>query len=87
MDCCSLEGRTLKHEEVVKVLPGYVLVKLQPLAKEEDLELAEKFGVEEFPAVLLLDWTGEKKLGVVGDVSPEEVAATLRKALESISNK
>ena len=81
MDCCSLEGRTLKHEEVVKHLPGFILVKLQPLDREEDLEFADRFGVEEFPALLLLDWKGEKKLGVIGDVGPEQVAAGLRRVL------
>ena len=33
------------------------------------------------PALLLLDPSGKKKLGTVGDESPEEVAATLRTAL------
>jgi hypothetical protein len=81
VDCCSLEGRTLKQDVVVKELREFVLVRLEPLDWDEDREFGEKFGVEEFPAVLLLDWQGKKKLGVVGDVSPDEVAAALREAL------
>ncbi len=38
-------------------------------------------GEEEFPSLLLLDPTGGRKLGTVGDVSPEEVEAALRRAL------
>ena len=81
MDCCSLEGRTLKHEKVVKPLSEFVLVRLEPLDWDEDAEFGEKFGVEDYPCLLLLDSKGEKKLGVIGDVSPEEVAAGLLKAL------
>ncbi|MHC4470453.1 MAG: TlpA family protein disulfide reductase [Planctomycetota bacterium] len=81
MDCCSLEGRTLKQDVVVEVLPEFVLVRLEPLDWEEDREFAEKFGVRKFPALLLLDWQGKKKLGQLGDVSPEELAKGLRRAL------
>jgi hypothetical protein len=80
VDCCSLEGRTLKDAKVVKLLTEYVLVRLEPLDWDEDLEFAHRFGVKKFPALLLLDWTGKKKLGVIGDVSPEEVAEGLAEA-------
>lgn len=85
MDCCSLEGRTLKNEKVVRVLRDFVLVRLEPMDWEEDRTFGERFGVTDFPAVLLLDWQGKRKLGVVGDDSPEEVADGLRKALGRIS--
>jgi hypothetical protein len=81
VDCCSLEGRTLKHEAVVKWLPDFVLARMQPMDIDEDREFAASFGIEEFPRVLLLDPEGKVKLGDCGDVPPEEVAATLRKAL------
>jgi hypothetical protein len=81
VDCCSLEGRTLKQTEVTKWLPEYVLVRLTPLDVDEDLEFADRFGIEEFPRILLLDPEGEKRLGECGDESPEEVADALRKAL------
>ncbi len=48
---------------------------------DEDREFAARFGVTKFPSLLLLDPMGEKKLGVVGDVSAEKVEAALRKAL------
>jgi thioredoxin-related protein len=66
---------------VVKALTEYVLVKLEPLKRDADKELAKRFGVTEFPALLLLDPTGERKLGAVGDEPPEKVAAALREAL------
>ena len=81
MDCCSLAGRTLKHAKVVGPLSEYVLVRLEPMDWDEDKEFAQRFGVENFPSLLLLDWTGEMKLGVIGDVSPEEVAKGLTNAL------
>ncbi len=81
MDCCSLEGRTLKHELVVKWLPEFVLARMQPMDIDEDREFAAGFGIEVFPRVLVLDQEGKTKLGECGDVSAEEVAATLRKAL------
>jgi len=81
VDCCSLEGRTLKHAKVVGPLSEFVLVRLEPMDWDEDLEFAHRFGVKEFPCLLLLDWKGEKKLGVIGDVSPEEVSKGLGEAL------
>ena len=81
MDCCSLEGRTLKHAKVVEVLSEFVLVRLEPLDWEEDAAFGKRFGIEEYPAILLLDWQAEKKLGVIGDVPPEDVAKGLREAL------
>jgi hypothetical protein len=81
VDCCSLEGRTLKDAKVVELLPEFVLVRLEPLDWEEDAAFGKKFGVEEYPALLLLDHDVEKKLGIVGDVPPEKVAEALRKAL------
>ncbi|MCU0726293.1 MAG: hypothetical protein MUE73_10955 [Planctomycetes bacterium] len=67
--------------EVTKWLDAYVLARLSPLDIDSDLAFADHFGIEEFPRILLLDPEGEKALGDCGDVSPEEVAATLRKAL------
>ena len=81
MDCCSLEGRTLKQDIVAKLLTEFVLVRLEPMDWEEDEEFGRKFGVTKFPALLFLDWKAEKKLGAVGDVSAEKVAAALREAL------
>ena len=66
---------------MVKLLSEYVLVRLEPLDWDEDLKFAHGFGVKTFPSILLLDWTGERKLGVIGDVPPKEVAAGLREAL------
>jgi hypothetical protein len=81
VDCCSLEGRTLKQDVVARLLTEFVLVRLEPMDWEEDKAFGKKFGVTGFPALLLLDWRGEKKLGVVGDASAEKVAAALREAL------
>ena len=67
---------------MVEVLTEYVLVRLEPLDWEEDAAFGKKFGIEEYPALLLLDWKAEKKLGAVGDLSPEEVATGLRAALK-----
>ena len=69
---------------MVKVLTEFVLVRLEPLDWEEDAEFGKKFGVEKYPAILLLDWKGEEKLGVIGDASPEEVASGIRKASEKL---
>jgi len=82
VDCCSLEGRTLKQDNVAKVLSDFVLVRLEPMEWDEDREFGAKFGVTKFPSLLLLDATGTKKLGVVGDVSTEKVEAALRAALK-----
>jgi len=82
VDCCSLEGRTLKQDNVAKVLTEFVLVRLQPMDWDEDREFGERFGITEFPSLLLLDPKGERKLGVVGDVSAREVETALRKALD-----
>lgn len=65
----------------MKELTEFVLVRVEPLKWEADREFGEEFGVTKYPAILLLDPTGEKKLGTVGDESPEEVAAALRRAL------
>ena len=81
MDCCSLEGRTLKQDIVAKLLTEFVLVRVEPMKWDDDKEFGAKFGVAKFPALLFLDWKAEKKLGTVGDVSAEKVAAALRKAL------
>ena len=81
MDCCSLEGRTLKDPKVVKYLSEFVLVKMPPMKNAGDREFAEGFGVTEYPALLFLDPGAKRKIGSVGNVSPEEVAAALRKAL------
>ena len=81
MDCCSLEGRTLKQDVVVKLLTEFVLVRVEPMKWDDDKEFGAKFGVTKFPALLLLDSTAGKKLGVIGDVSAEKVAEELRKAL------
>ena len=66
---------------MVEVLTGFVLVRLEPLDWEEDAAFGKKFGIEKYPALLLLDSSGERKLGAVGDVSPEEVASAFRGAL------
>jgi hypothetical protein len=81
VDCCSLEGRTLKQDIVAKLLTEFVLVRLEPMDWDEDKAFGERFGLTEFPALLFLDWKAEKKLGAVGDVSAEKVAAALGKAL------
>jgi hypothetical protein len=81
VDCCSLEGRTLKDAKVVEVLTEFVLVRLAPLDSEEDAEFGQKFGIGKYPALLLLHWTGARKLGEIGDETPEKVAAALRSAL------
>jgi len=81
VDCCSLEGRTLKTSQVAKLLTEFVLVRLEPLDWDEDAEFGRKFGIEEYPALLLLDSKGEKKLGAIGDVSAEKVAEVLQGAL------
>ena len=81
MDCCSLEGRTLKTSEVVEFLSEFVIVRLEPMDWDEDKAFGAKFGVTEFPALLMLDSTGERKLGTIGDESPEDVAKALRTAL------
>ena len=59
----------------------FVLVKLEPMKWDADLETAKEFGIEKFPVLLILDPSGEKKLGTVGDEPPEKVAAALRAAL------
>ena len=82
MDCCSLEGRTLKTSEVVEFLTEFVIVRLEPMDWDEDAEFGKKFGIEKFPALLLLDWSGKTKLGEIGDVSAEKVAAVLKTALD-----
>ena len=85
MDWCSLEGRTLKQSVVLRHLSHFVLVRLKPVANAQHRRFAHGFGVEVFPSALLLDWKGEERLGWVGDVSEEEVAAELwrvRTALE-----
>ena len=51
------------------------------MKKAGDRKFAESFGVTKYPALLFLDPEAEKKLGSVGEVSPEEVAAALRKVL------
>ena len=66
---------------MVEVLSEFVLVRLEPLDWEDDAAFGKKFGVEEYPAILLLDCKAETKIGAIGDVPPEEVAAGLRKAL------
>ena len=66
---------------MVEVLTEFVLVRLEPLDWEEDAAFGKKFGVEEYPALLLLDFKAEARLALVGDVPPEEIAAALRKAL------
>jgi len=81
VDCCSLEGRTLKQDIVAKLLTEFVLVRVEPMKWDDDKEFGAKFGVTKFPALLFLDWKAEKKLGTVGDVSAEKVVAALRKAL------
>ena len=81
MDCCSLEGRALKAPVVAEVLPEFILVRLEPLKWDEDRELGERFGITEFPSLLVLDSAGEKKLGEIGDVPEKEVAAFLRRML------
>lgn len=48
---------------------------------DEDREFGERFGITKFPALLMLDSTGKKKLGTVGDESPENVAKALKEAL------
>ena len=81
MDCCSLEGRTLKQDIVAKLLTEFVLVRVEPMKWDDDKAFGKKFGVTEFPALLILDPTGKKKLGTVGDESPENVAKALKQAL------
>ena len=63
------------------MLTEFVLVRLEPLDWDEDAELGKKFGIEEYPALLLLDWSGKTKLGEIGDVSAEKVAEVLKSAL------
>ena len=58
-------------------LHDFVLVKLEPLMKRQDRDIARRYGVKRYPALLLLDWRAEKKLGVIGDVPAEEAAAAL----------
>jgi hypothetical protein len=87
VDCCSLEGRTLKDKVVVKHLHEFVLIKLEPLKNKRDKAIALQYGVKKYPALLLLDWTGKKKLGVMGDIPPGKVAAGLEEALERIRGK
>lgn len=64
------------------MLTEFVLVRLEPVEWEEDASFGKRFGVEKYPALLALDWKGEKALATVGDESPGKVAATLRAALE-----
>ncbi len=82
MDCCSLEGRALKTPIVAKLLPRFVIVRLEPLAWDDDREFAAKFGITEFPRLLVLDATGKKKLGDLGDVPEKEIAAFLLRLLD-----
>lgn len=65
----------------MRLLSNFVLVKLEPLKNEDHKAMAESFGIKKWPAVMVLDWMAKKKLGVVGDASPEEVAAELNKVL------
>jgi hypothetical protein len=81
VDCCSLEGRALKAPAVVKFLPEFVIVRLEPMDWDEDREFGAKFGITEFPRLLVLDPTGSEKLGELGDVPEKEVAAFLRHVL------
>ncbi len=60
---------------MVKHLSQFVLVKLQPMTVRKDLNYARRFGMEQYPAVLLLDWRARRKLGEIGDVPAEELAA------------
>ena len=62
-------------------LTEFVIVRLEPMDWDADREFGETFGVTEFPALLMLDPTGKKKLGTIGDESPEDVAAALKAAL------
>lgn len=66
---------------VTKLLTEFVLVRVEPMVWDDDKEFGAKFGVTDFPALLILDWKAERSLGTVGDVSAEEVAKALRKAL------
>lgn len=66
---------------MVKELADFVLVKLEPMKWKQDKAFALKFGVKKFPALLVLDPTGKKALGTVGDVSAKEVVTMLLKAL------
>ncbi len=83
MDCCSLEGRTLKEPSVVKHLHRFVLVRLHPVKREEDRRFAAEFGREVFPGLLFLDWRAREKLGEIGDVPAEELATKLREVREA----
>jgi hypothetical protein len=81
VDCCSLEGRALKAPVVAKILSEFVLVRLEPLDWEDDRAFGAKFGIEEFPRLLVLDHAAKRKLGDLGDVAEKEVAAFLRRVL------
>lgn len=82
MDCCSLEGRALKAPAVAKILTEFVIVRLEPMDWDEDRDFGARFGIEKFPRLLVLDPTGTRKLGDLGDVPEREVAAFLRGVLK-----
>ena len=63
---------------VVKHLHDFVLVRLLPMKNAAHRQFAHDFGRTVFPGILFLDWRGTTRLGEIGDVSAEEVAAKLR---------
>ena len=81
MDCCSLEGRTLKTVEVVRHLSEFVLVMLKPLTNPEDKKFAESYGVKKFPCLLILNPQGNK-VGTIGNASSGEIVKFLKKVLD-----
>jgi hypothetical protein len=81
VDCCSLEGRALKAPVVAKILPEFVIVRLEPVEWDEDREFGARFGITKFPWLLVLDPSGERKLGDLGDAPEKDVAAFLRAVL------
>jgi len=60
------------------------MVKLKPMTNRRDRDYARKFGVDKYPAVLLLDWQAKRKLAEIGDVTPQELAAKLAEVRKSV---